>query len=243
MQPRRPSAASTCPPASPSGRRSCWPTRRDGQPRAARASSGPSASSRSTATAGPTQHLDPVRRRRAPLHRRRLLADGGRGGAARGARRRTTSRRSATTSRRSATSPACRGAAPGSGSPRAEPPAVAAPRATARIACDGRHGIITGCDLEGPFPCAADGHHAAAGVAGLPAAADGRHGVLPRRHGGVRRDPVPGLQADRVEHRGRRDRARRAGAADRLRPVRRRAGRPRRPAPAAGRHAASPRCC
>ena len=30
------------------------------------------------------QHLDPVRRRRTPLHRRRLLADGGRGGAARG---------------------------------------------------------------------------------------------------------------------------------------------------------------
>ena len=32
-----------------------------------------------------TQHLDPVRRRRTPLHRRRLLADGGRRGPARGA--------------------------------------------------------------------------------------------------------------------------------------------------------------
>ena len=31
------------------------------------------------------EHLDPLRRRRAPLHRRRVLADGGRRGAARGA--------------------------------------------------------------------------------------------------------------------------------------------------------------
>ena len=34
-----------------------------------------------------TEHLDPVRWRRPPLHRRRLLADGGRRGAARGAGR------------------------------------------------------------------------------------------------------------------------------------------------------------
>ncbi len=61
------------------------------------------------------QHLDPVRRRRAPLHRRRLLADGGRGRAARGVHARWTCCPPATTCPRSATSPRSRATAPGSG--------------------------------------------------------------------------------------------------------------------------------
>ena len=46
----------------------------------------------------------------------------------------------------------------------------------------------------------------------------------------LRRDPLPDLHAHRLQLRGRRDRPGRAGAAGRLRAVRRRAGRPRGPA-------------
>ena len=88
--------------------------------------------------------------------------------------------------------------------------------------------------LGRPLPRAADGHHAAAGVAGLPAALRGRHGVLPRR----RWSPTSPSRSRSTTLTGSNfavgaDRPGRARAAHRVRPVRRRAGRPRRPAQAA----------
>ena len=104
-----------------------------------------------------------------------------------GARRRTAPR--------SATSPACRAAAPGSGSPRADP---ARPETAAR----GLPGRVRRSPLVSTavvpwrerLRAAADGRHPAARVARLPAALHRRHGVLPRRDGVLRRDPVPGLR-------------------------------------------------
>ena len=61
------------------------------------------------------QHLDPVRWRRTPVHRGGLLADGGRRRAPRDPHVVRRDRGPARSARRSATSPACRGTARGSG--------------------------------------------------------------------------------------------------------------------------------
>ncbi|CAA9346339.1 MAG: Uncharacterized MFS-type transporter, partial [uncultured Nocardioidaceae bacterium] len=95
-------------------------------------------------------------------------------------------------------------------------------------------------DLEGPAARRTDGRDAAARVPRLPAALHRRQRLLPRQHGRLRRGAVPDLPAHRLQPDGRAHRRRGARAARRLRAVRRRAGRPRRPATAARDHGPGP---
>ena len=93
---------------------------------------------------------------------------------------------------RSATSPACPATAPGSGSAvhRSEGALPGRPASAEVGPAPWAPGGATIVRVTGgPFRGAAHGRHPAADLARLPAAVPGRHGLLPRRDGHLRRDP------------------------------------------------------
>ena len=183
------------------------------------------------------EHLDPLRWRGAPLHRRGLLADGGRGHPAGGADGVHAPDARAGPAPRSATSPACRAAARGSASPHADPPPPPRKPPPRPARCRVRRSplVSTAASLRERL------RRLRMDVTPLRESRDFRltftAGTVFDLAGMVSYVAIPFQVFDLTGSNflGRRDRPGRAPPADRLRPVRRRAGRPRRPAPPAHR--------